>query len=112
MTYVLKRYQRRDEAGRNVDVEIWQDEKTCKVLRIRVITYYQENGGAVRKFRSDYPNDGSPEFKSTLKKEIAELEKYMGILTLLKDETDKEPELVEEDVDGIGWLAQLFPKND
>ena len=112
---MLKRYQRRDGAGRNVDVEIWQDEKTGKVLRIRVITYYQENGGAVRKFRSDYPNDGSPEFKITLKKEIAELEKYMGILTLLKDEleqTDNEPEMVEADGDGIGWLAQLFPKND
>ena len=80
-------YKRSDEAGRPVDVEIWRDERSGKMTMLRIITYYHVDG-AVRKFRSDYPNDGSQEFKEALQKEIIALQEYMWLLDLLKEEVE------------------------
>lgn len=84
---MVKRYQRRDEAGRNVDVEIWQDEKTCKITMLRVTTHFPD--GEIKKFRSDFPNDGSPEFERAIQREIAELKIHMGILATLEYELNQ-----------------------
>ena len=91
-------WKRYDEAGRKVDCEIWFN--NYEISMFRIITYYNE-GGIERKFRSDFPNDGSQEYREALQKEITCLQEYVSVIETLQLEL--EGQNVEQNQKLDGW---------
>lgn len=110
-------YTRRDKAGRFVEVELWKDTATHKVVMLRKITYYRYEG-EIKKFRTDISSD-LPEFEENVKNEIDmlqgilnEFEKAITDVQIPEEQVETEVHTQEEHTEaaGLAYTAQLLKK--